>query len=239
MAPGVFVTRMLVILIVLSLLAVVFSRPPRGGAAPRGLAVLGLLLHLWLVSLGRGSTGIMALQPGLGSSAFGLLVIALANSAWRPASRAFVVAVGTPPRRRASRRVGAPSWRWCWCFWLILQFGQFLVVWSANLPAEIVWYQARAAGGGAALVWSAAAASALALALLPSPLARRPVGLACVAGMLLAMHALEMLWLVTPAFRGQFVISLADVLAVLGVGGLLSGLLLVLLPSRSAQHVPA
>ena len=32
--------------------------------------------------------------------------------------------------------------------WIFLEFTQFIITWSANLPKEVVWYQRRAAGIG-------------------------------------------------------------------------------------------
>ncbi|MDQ2804372.1 MAG: hypothetical protein M3Y41_17450, partial [Pseudomonadota bacterium] len=96
----------------------------------------------------------------------------------------------------------------------------FLVVWSADLPKEIVWYQRRDGGLGAAAEWLGFAALVLALILLlPRRLVSRPGLVAALAGLILVTHLVEMLWLVTPNFRGAFSISLADVLALMGMGG--------------------
>ena len=54
----------------------------------------------------------------------------------------------------------------------------------------------------------------------------------------LLAHLAAALWLVTPAFRGAFSVTLADGLAVLGIGGLLVGLLVLLLPGKP-RHGPA
>ena len=93
-----------------------------------------------------------------------------------------------------------------------------------------MWYQHRAAGLGLRAEYSAGILCALALAaLLPRWPSRRTALLAWVAAALLAMHGLEMLWLVTPAYRLTFEVTGADLFALggaagLGIGGaLLSG----------------
>ena len=79
-------------------------------------------------------------------------------------------------------------------------------------------------------------ATFVALAVLPSALARIPAVLASLAAMMLLAHWAETLWLVTPAFRGQFRITMPDLLATVGFGGLVSGLMLVLLPRPELHH---
>lgn len=229
-AAGALHLRMIIILVVLSLFAAVFSRTPR--APRRGLAVLGCMLHVCLVSVAA-VDWVMALQPGLNSSAIGLLVI---TSQLGTASclLAFVLAV------RSRTRFGDPGLALLLttilAVWGFLHFIQYLVIWSADLPKEIVWYQARLSGAGIAAVAFAAVATFMALAVLPSALARVPAVLASLAAMMLLAHWVETLWLVTPAFRGEFRITVPDVLATVGFGGLVIGLMLVLLPQPELRH---
>ncbi len=231
MAPGFFIARAVVILVVLGLFAVMFSRAPRR-APRRGLAVLGLVLHVSLVSVAA-VDWVLSLQPGLGSSAIGLLLIA-SQVGVASCLAVFVLAVGTrdtemPAGLGMLLTVALAAWTF-------LHMIQYLVVWSANLPKEVTWYQARAPGLGGAMMWFAAAAIVVGLAVLPSGLARVPAVLASVAAMLLAVHLVETLWLVTPAFRGAFTLNLADILAMLGIGGLLVGLLLSRMPRAGRRH---
>lgn len=222
MAQPAVTLRTVAILVLLSLLALVFSRAPR--APRRGLAVAGLLLHIPLASVAA-VDWVLALQPGLASSGIGLLLIA-AQAGAAACLAAFVLAAGTRGRVPQSAGILLAVLLAAWAF---LHFIQFLIVWSANLPDEIVWYQARSGG----IVWFGVAAVALGLALLPSVLARIPAVLASLAAMLMLLHLTEMLWLVTPAFRGQFSVTLPDVLAMLASAGLLAGLMLL---PRRAHH---
>ncbi len=223
-APGRFDLRMVIILLVLSGFALVFSRTP---SRPRRLlAVIGCMLHICLVSVAA-VDWVMSLQPGLNSSAIGLLLIS-SELGTACCLLAFVLAVQSRERLRSQ---GLPLLLTAvLAAWGFLHFIQFLIVWSADLPTEIVWYQARSGGWGGFAVWFAAAALALGLAILPSSIARVPAVLASVSAMLLLAHLVETLWLVTPAFRGRFSVTLPDALALIGLGGLTVGLMIVLLP---------
>ena len=237
MAPGFFTVRAIVILVTLALAALYFARPPRRG--PRfGLVVLALLLYVILVSVAA-VDWVMALQPGMASSATGLLLIAsqLGTASCMAAFLLAVTSKGALPK-------GLGLLLACLlAAWAFLHFTQYLIIWSANLPKEIVWYQARNTGFGAGIVWFAVAACLIAACILPSGLSRTPTVLASLAAMLLLVHLVEMLWLVTPAFRGSFSISLADVLAMCGIGGLLNGALLFTEALTAAlggrRHAPA
>jgi hypothetical protein len=225
--PWLLVLRMVVMLAIWTALALVFARPPSRGAPRRGLAIAGLMLHAVLGTVAA-VDWVMSLAPGLASSAFGLLLIAAQAGA---ALSVAILLVALPrtashedalvPTRVAALMLALLG------MWVFLHFVQFLVVWSADLPAEIVWYQRRDGGLGAAAIWFGLAAAVLALVvLLPRSLARRAGVVAGIAALLLLAHLVEMLWLVTPSFRGHFTISLADVLALAGVGGLVTAFLL-------------
>ena len=222
-STGFFIVRAILYLVVWTVLALVFARRPRDsesrrGNGRRGLAAFGLGLHLAVGTLAA-TDWALSLDLGLGSSNFGLLVIAA------QCSLALAAALLVNP---AAWRDPAILTQFAWLTlallgaWVFLQFTQFLVVWSADLPKEIVWYQRRDGGLGFAIEWFAFSVAVLALLLLaPRGLARRLPGMvAALAGLILLMHLFEMLWLVTPNFRGHFAITFADVLAMAGVGGL-------------------
>ena len=227
---GGFDVRMIVILVVLSVFAVIFSRTP---ARPRrSLAVLGCMLQIPLLSVAA-VDWVMALQPGLNSSSIGLLMIS-SQLGTACCLVGFVVAVRSstrfPDQGMALLLTAVLA------LWGFLHFVQYLVIWSADLPGEIVWYQARLGGVGSAAVAFAAVATFLALAILPSALGRVPAVLASTTAMLLLAHLIETLWLVTPAFRGHFSITAPDLLATFGFGALMIGLTLVLLPRAEVRH---
>jgi hypothetical protein len=107
--------------------------------------------------------------------------------------------------------------------WAYLSFSQFLIMWSGNLPEEIVWYKARATGNWA---WVAVALIvfhfAVPFMLLLSRFVKRRIRmLASVAVMLVFMSLIDLFWLMTPAYnRSGPSFQWMDWLAVVGVGGI-------------------
>ena len=220
MAPAPFNGRMALILLIWTVLCLVFSRPPR---RPRHtLAGFGLCLHAAVASLAA-FDWILFLEPGLNSSAFAVLAISAQLSVALCAA-CLGLALGASGRSMPTEL--APLMLLTLAGWVFLHFIQFLVIWSADLPDEIVWYQHRIVGLGGTALWFGFAASLLTLALLLAPRLRRvPWVLASIAAMLLLVHLIETLWLVTPAFRGRFTVSLPDGLAMLGLVALSASLL--------------
>ena len=221
-----FLVRALVFLVAWTTLAFVFSRPaaslPVGGRRPL-LAGVGLGLHFVMGTLAADDWA-QAVEPAFNSSAFGLLLIA--TQAGIAVSLATTMAA-TGRRPTLDRRDGIATQHLGTVLavllgaWGFLAFTQYLVVWSANLPKEVVWYQHRAAGIGQIAEDSAAILCfAALLCLLSRRLPRSPGLLAWVAAALVVLHGVELLWLVTPAFRATFSVTLADLLALAGAAGL-------------------
>jgi hypothetical protein len=108
-------------------------------------------------------------------------------------------------------------------FWAYMAISQFLLIWTGNLPEENVWYLRRLQGG-----WQWVAIGLVGfqfslpfLLLLSRDVKRNPRTLAAVAGLILAMRFLDVLWWIEPAFGdGVSFYRLLDVLAVAGLGGL-------------------
>ncbi len=233
-SPGARALRVIAVLLVWSALALLFLRPGR----PRALALLGLVVHLFAATLLAMDLA-MSVAPGLNSTAYGLALVAsqcgIAFSAAvllaalpRPASRRPAAARNAPAAQPAPGPPGSviATLLWLLAAWMFLQFNQYLVIWSANLPREIVWYQQRDAGLGRAAEWFGLLAFLVPLLAATIPrLARNARVLAGLAGLVLLMHLVETLWLVTPSFRGAFTLSLADLLGLTGIGGLLCALL--------------
>ncbi len=220
MAPAPFAGRMILILLTWTALCLVFMRPSRQRRA--ALAGFGLCLHAGIASLAA-FDWILFLEPGVNSSAFAVLAISAQLSA-AVCAACLALALGTGGCSMPVEL--APLMLLTLAGWVFLHFIQFLVIWSADLPAEIVWYQHRIVGLGETALWFGFAASLLTLALLLAPRLRRtPWVLASVGAMLLLVHLIETLWLVTPAFRGRFTVSLPDGLAMLGLVALSVSLL--------------
>lgn len=107
--------------------------------------------------------------------------------------------------------------------WTYFSFSQFLIIWSGNLPEEITWYAARTRGGWQ---WLAIAIVLFHFALpfvllLSRDLKRRPQRLAAVAGWMLVMRWLDLVWQVEPAFSPErLTFHWLYLAAPLAVGGL-------------------
>jgi len=107
--------------------------------------------------------------------------------------------------------------------WAYFSYSQFLIIWSGNLPEEIVWYLPRTHGG-----WGAIAVAVVVLHfafpfffLLSRSLKRNPHRLVSVAVLILIMRVIDLLWVIAPGFSGaKFQISWMDLAAPLGIGGI-------------------
>ena len=108
--------------------------------------------------------------------------------------------------------------------WAYLNFSQFLIIWSGNLPEEIPWYVRRTTGS-----WGYVAIALVVghfmlpfVLLLSQDLKKRPGMLMQVAFFIVAMRLVDLIWLVEPEFRpGTGVpIHWMDVAIPLGLGGL-------------------
>jgi hypothetical protein len=107
--------------------------------------------------------------------------------------------------------------------WAYMAFGQFLIIWSGNLPAEIGWYIHRIAGGWKwLLIFLAIFHFFLPFFLLLSrDLKRRIAALAAVACIVFFAHLADVFWLVSPSFYNTgFAIHWMDAAAPVAVGGL-------------------
>ena len=147
--PGAFLWRSIIYLVLWVGLSLYFLRPVRAGGSRRALAAFGLGLHLVIGTLAS-YDWFMSLDEGLVSANYGLFVITLQCAFALGAALLLTLARGVDPDRGTL------------CAFLVLvalavfaHFAEFIVVWSANLPKEIAWYQNRAGGGRAFAVVAA------------------------------------------------------------------------------------
>jgi hypothetical protein len=110
-------------------------------------------------------------------------------------------------------------------FWAYIGFSQFMLIWYANMPEETIWYRHRLEHG-----WERVTV-ALVLGhfvlpfffLLSRDVKRRRGTLAAAALWLLAMHYVDLYWLVMPAVSESFRPHWLDLVTLVGVGGLALG----------------
>jgi hypothetical protein len=125
-------------------------------------------------------------------------------------------------------------------FWAYIAFCQFFLVWYGNIPEETVWYMHRQEGSWstvtALLAWGHFAVPFLFL--MPRTIKRRTGLLAAGAAWMLFMHLIDVYWLVMPTLHRHDVhLSLADVTAFVGIGGLFLASMLRFLGRRPVVPV--
>ncbi len=221
LTPYLFVVRSCAYLAIWLAVALLFAWP-RAVGTRRVAATIGLMLHAIIGTLAAFDWA-MSVDAPWQSSTYGLLFVA-AQVAAAGAVAVLLAAwsgllAGVAREARALLLIPAA----CWAF---LGFVQFLIVWSGDLPREIGYYLDRSAGIGQLAEWFLIGAGLLLPVL--AKLSRTVRPLAVAAGFVVAAHFIEMYWLVTPGRRGQFSVSLADVTAAVGVGGIVVGSALLL-----------
>ncbi len=166
--------------------------PPVGFAAAAAI-VLGFTLTFasfdWLMSL----------QPAWSSTIYGVRVFAGAIVAALALMAVLMRRSGLPVAGGNAQALASLLLSFV-IFWFYIAFAQLLIVWIGNEPREIAWYLPRGRGG-----WFAAGVLLLIghfvlpfLVLLYRSVKRSPDALARLGVWLLAMHYLDVAWLVFP-----------------------------------------
>jgi len=107
--------------------------------------------------------------------------------------------------------------------WAYMDFSQFLIIWSGNLPAEIGWYLHRIAGGWKWLLFFLVIFHFFLpfFLLLFREVKRGIAALAAVASIVFFAHLADVFWLVSPSFHKTGVsIHWMDAAAPVAVGGI-------------------
>lgn len=108
-------------------------------------------------------------------------------------------------------------------FWTYLSISQYIIMWQGNLPEEAIWFQVRFHAG-----WGYVAAGLLIfhfffpfLILLSRSVKQKATALASVAGFVLLMRWVDLIWLTRPTLReGGFSIHWLFIAIPVGIGGL-------------------
>lgn len=107
-------------------------------------------------------------------------------------------------------------------FWAYIGFSQYFLIWYGNIPEETIFFRHRLEGSWTALSLLLAGGHFIVpfFFFMPRTIKRKPALLAAGATWMLAMHLVDVYWLVMPALHPKGVaISLLDVAAFLAVGG--------------------
>jgi hypothetical protein len=107
-------------------------------------------------------------------------------------------------------------------FWAYIAFSQFMLIWYANIPEETIWYAHRLAHGWEYVSFLLAAGHfVLPFFLLISRNSKRTRPILIGATLwLLAMHYLDLYWLVMPSFQEGLHPHWLDLVCLMGLGGL-------------------
>jgi len=107
--------------------------------------------------------------------------------------------------------------------WAYMSFSQFLIIWAENLPDEIPWYVRRFSGGWGYIAWTIAIFHFAVpfYLLLMRFVKKQPSRLRTLAIWVIIMHALDVYWIVVPAFRQRGLdIAWTDFTALIALGGI-------------------
>jgi hypothetical protein len=214
--PTFFIARAVVYLalwITLSFVVVNWPTP--------GVSAVGLILYTFTMSLAA-VDWIGSLVPQWYSTALGL-VVAVGQMLGAMALAIAYVGLRKPaPAREVFHDLGNLLLMYV-LTWAYLAFMQFLIVWVANLPREIAWYVPRLQTGWVALGVLLVVFHFFAplLILLFRSAKRSPLLLGSLAAAVLAMHAIDVYWLVAPSVRPTgFHIAWLDPVTLLALGAL-------------------
>jgi len=171
---------------------------------------------------------VMSLDPAWSSTIFGLIFVA----SWSLSALAFgILSMSWLSKREPMNAVVRTSHFHDWgnlllalvMLWTYFAFSQYLIIWSANLPEETVWYVARKHGG-----WGVIALGIVILqfvfpfmTLLSRAAKESAQKLAMLAVLILAMRVVDVIWLIEPSYnREHFHLSWMDIVAPTAMGGL-------------------
>jgi len=107
--------------------------------------------------------------------------------------------------------------------WAYVAFSQYLIIWSGNIPEEIIWYVNRMAGGWRLLAFALIGLHFILpfLLLLSRTTKRHARGLFAVAVGILVMRMVDLYWVVSPAFHPtEWGLHWLDLVAPAALGGI-------------------
>ncbi|MCF4996553.1 hypothetical protein GIW70_25990 [Pseudomonas syringae] len=163
---------------------------------------MGLIVYAVVASLAA-VDWLMSLQADFMSSLFGLLLIARQLLDGLAFAGLCVLCWNLVPLSDAQCRVLRGLLVSALAFWMYVQFMQFLIIWSVDLPHETVWYRVRRQGAwvvpGAVLV----AGQVVCLPALASPWGARSRVLVWGCAAILLLGTVESIWLSLPSIFPQ------------------------------------
>jgi hypothetical protein len=195
----------------------------------RRLSALGMILYMLTVTFAA-FDWLMSLEPEWFSSIYGLmyiigaalggLALAILGLHWL-SLKLFAHEKQATPWVKSFNDLGNFMLGFV-MIWAYFAFSQFLIIWSANLPEEAIWYAHRSQGG-----WQSVALVLIALhfllpffLLLSRQLKRKAQWLTGLAVLILVMRLVDLDWLIMPAFYPDGLhVHWLDLVIVVAMGG--------------------
>jgi hypothetical protein len=109
------------------------------------------------------------------------------------------------------------------CFWAYTAFSQFLLIWIADIPGEIIWHHLRIDSGWKTVGWFLVFGHfAFPFCVIMTKWIKfHPVRLQVMAGYMLLCHAVDVYWIIMPQVSPDGPhFGLSDLFAFVGVGGI-------------------
>jgi hypothetical protein len=190
---------------------------PSTGVRLRRISAFGIIVYM-LTATFAAYDWMMSLEPEWFSSAYGLIFIAgqaLAALALAIIGLRLIAGVDNAAEKREGV-IDAAGWTQSFndlgnfllgfvMLWAYITFSQFLIIWSANLPEEAVWYWNRSRGG-----WLNLGMLLIAIhfvipffLLLSRSFKRRAQALTLLAVLILVARIVDLIWLIVPAFHPE------------------------------------
>ena len=169
----------------------------------RRLSAIGIILYM-LTATFAGYDWLMSLEPEWFSSIYGLLFIA--GQALAALSLA-IISLGLIAKEKGTTQQWLKSFNDYGNFllgfvliWAYFSYSQFLIIWSADIPEEGIWYYHRMQGGWQTVALFLIAVVLPFILLLSRPLKRNVRWLSIVAGLVFLGRLVDLYWLIVPAF---------------------------------------
>ncbi|HEY4263745.1 MAG TPA: hypothetical protein VGM72_00380 [Micropepsaceae bacterium] len=217
LTPWFYILRTLIYLASLSAIAFWAARAWKKLAEMIRVASIGLIVYALVASF-AGIDWIESLEPSFHSSEFGLIFLA----SQLLAGLCFALVMTLWHQKPESTHAYGATLLSTLLLWAYLQAMQYIIIWSANIPDEALWYLRRAEAPWDAVLWTLAILQFVvpffALLSMRVRTGRTPIlTIACVT---LALRYLEAIWLIFPATgTSNWILWIVIPAAICGVGG--------------------
>jgi hypothetical protein len=196
LTPWFFVARTIIYFIVWTALALWVRQAWGDLARMMRAASAGLIVYALTASF-AGIDWIQSLTPTFHSSTYGLLFITFQLLA----GLAFGLVIALRPGRARPTFSYGPILLSVLLLWAYIHAMQYIIVWAADIPDEVVWYLRRSSDGWGIVVWAMVFLQFVVpfFAMLSQRVRNGQWPLVTIAGATLALRMVEALWLILPS----------------------------------------